>query len=85
MRIQAAIFDVDSTLADSVDLHAKNWQRVLVEFGKDVSFDEVRSQIGKGSNTLSSEYFDKEEQVATSEDAESPSHTLTSSRRLWAS
>lgn len=61
MKIQAAIFDVDGTLVDSVDLHAKNWQRVLAEFGKEVPFDDVRSQIGKGADTLLPKYFSEEE------------------------
>ena len=61
MQIQAAIFDVDGTLVDSVDLHAEAWQRVLAEFGKDVPFDQVRSQIGKGSDTLLPQYFNEEE------------------------
>ena len=61
MKIQAAIFDVDGTLVDSVDLHAEAWQRVLAEFGKEVPFGEVRSQIGKGSDTLLPMYFNEEE------------------------
>ena len=61
MKIQAAIFDVDGTLVDSVDLHAKNWQRVLAEYGKDIPYDEVRSQIGKGSDTLLPAFFDQAE------------------------
>jgi hypothetical protein len=30
---QAAIFDVDGTLLDSVDLHAIAWQEALTKFG----------------------------------------------------
>ena len=46
------IFDVDGTLIDSVDLHAKAWQDAFREFGFDLPFDRVRSQIGKGSDQL---------------------------------
>ena len=49
---KAAIFDLDGTLLDSVDLHALAWADSLVEFGHDVSFEEVRSQIGKGGDKL---------------------------------
>jgi len=35
---KAAIFDVDGTLLDSVDLHALAWHEALVKFGHDVSF-----------------------------------------------
>jgi len=46
--LQAAIFDLDGTLLDSVDLHAIAWQEALLKFGHDVSFEQARSQIGKG-------------------------------------
>jgi beta-phosphoglucomutase-like phosphatase (HAD superfamily) len=49
---QAVLFDVDGTLIDSVDLHAKAWQEAFAKFGVRVSFDEVRSQIGKGGDQL---------------------------------
>ncbi len=61
MEIKAAIFDVDGTLVDSVDFHAHAWREVLAEFGKEVAFDHVRSQIGKGSDTLLPVYFSEEE------------------------
>ena len=50
--IKAVIFDVDGTLIDSVDQHARAWQDALVEFGHDVPFDRIRSQIGKGGDQL---------------------------------
>ena len=49
---QAAIFDVDGTLVDSVDLHASAWQEALVKFGHNVTFEQARSQIGKGGDQL---------------------------------
>lgn len=48
----AAIFDVDGTLVDSVDLHASAWQEALEHFGHQVTFEDVRSQIGKGGDNL---------------------------------
>src|SRR3954469_3139696 len=50
--LKAAIFDLDGTLLDSVDLHAMAWQEALVRFGHDVSFEQARSQIGKGGDKL---------------------------------
>ena len=47
---KAAIFDLDGTLLDSVDLHAIAWHKALVHFGHDVSFERARSQIGKGGD-----------------------------------
>ena len=50
--IEAVIFDIDGTLLDSVDLHAEAWRVAFKKFGKDVGFDAVRSQIGKGADQL---------------------------------
>ncbi len=52
MAFAAAIFDVDGTLVDSVDLHARAWQEAFAHFGRRVGLDEVRSQIGKGGDQL---------------------------------
>jgi HAD superfamily hydrolase (TIGR01549 family) len=49
---KAAIFDLDGTLLDSVDLHALAWQEALLKFGHDVNFEQVRGQIGKGGDKL---------------------------------
>ena len=49
---RAAVFDVDGTLIDSVDLHASAWVDALTKFGHSVAFEEVRSQIGKGGDQL---------------------------------
>jgi len=49
---RAAIFDVDGTLVDSVDLHATAWQEALEHFGHHVTFERCRSQIGKGGDQL---------------------------------
>jgi phosphoglycolate phosphatase-like HAD superfamily hydrolase len=38
--------------AHSVDFHALAWQEALQKFGHDVSFDQARSQIGKGGYKL---------------------------------
>jgi len=50
--IEAVIFDIDGTLIDSVDLHARAWQDALAHFGHPVAFQDVRAQIGKGGDQL---------------------------------
>jgi HAD superfamily hydrolase (TIGR01549 family) len=50
--VDAVIFDVDGTLVDSVDLHARAWREALAHFGVEVSYEEVRAQIGKGADQL---------------------------------
>ena len=49
---RAVIFDVDGTLVDSVDLHARAWQEAFRDFGHEFGFAEIRSQIGKGGDQL---------------------------------
>ena len=49
---RAAIFDVDGTLVDTVDLHARAWVEAFAHFGLHPSFEAVRSQIGKGGDQL---------------------------------
>ena len=59
--IRLVIFDIDGTVVDSVDLHAKAWQEAFAEFGKEVSFASVRRQIGKGADQLLPVFFSQEE------------------------
>ncbi len=59
--IRAAIFDVDGTLIDSVDLHAEAWQRALAHFGHNEPYEEVRHQIGKGGDQLMPVFLSKDE------------------------
>jgi beta-phosphoglucomutase-like phosphatase (HAD superfamily) len=59
--INAAIFDVDGTLVDSVDLHARALQDTFREFGKNVPFHEIRMQIGKGGGQLMPVFLSKAE------------------------
>ena len=59
---KAAIFDLDGTLLDSVDLHALAWQEAMLKFGHDVSFEQVRGQIGKGGDKLIPVFLSADEQ-----------------------
>lgn len=59
---KAAIFDLDGTLLDSVDLHAMAWRDAMLEFGHDVSFEQARSQIGKGGDKLINVFLSADEQ-----------------------
>ncbi len=59
--VKAVIFDVDGTLVDSVDLHAQAWVDAFREIGRDVAFDAVRGQIGKGGDQLMPVFLSREE------------------------
>jgi len=61
MMIRAVIFDIDGTLVDSVDLHAQAWKEAFKQFGKDIPYQQVRHQIGKGGDQLMPVFFSKEE------------------------
>jgi HAD superfamily hydrolase (TIGR01509 family) len=52
MTTRAVIFDVDGTLIDSVDLHARAWREALRDFGYEVPFPEIRDHMGKGADQL---------------------------------
>ena len=49
---RAAIFDIDGTLVDSVDLHTQAWIEALAHFGIAVTYGDMRQQIGKGGDQL---------------------------------
>ncbi|HEY0320748.1 MAG TPA: HAD family hydrolase [Pyrinomonadaceae bacterium] len=59
--IEAVIFDIDGTLVDSVDLHAQAWKEAFKHFGKDIPYQQVRHQIGKGGDQLLPVFFSREE------------------------
>ncbi len=59
---EAVIFDVDGTLLNSVDLHAIAWQEALEHFGYHVTFEQSRSQIGKGGDQLIPMFLSEDQQ-----------------------
>ncbi|HEV2705615.1 MAG TPA: HAD family hydrolase [Pyrinomonadaceae bacterium] len=68
--LKAVIFDIDGTLVDSVDLHAKAWQEAFRHFGREVPFEDIRKQIGKGGDQLMPVFFTRAELDRFGEDME---------------
>ena len=66
----AILFDIDGTLLDSVDLHARAWQEAFLAFGKDIPFETIRSQIGKGGDQLLPVFFAPAELAARGKELE---------------
>jgi phosphoglycolate phosphatase-like HAD superfamily hydrolase len=66
----AILFDVDGTLLDSVDLHARAWQEAFRAFGKEIPFETIRSQIGKGGDQLLPVFFTPAELAARGKEIE---------------
>jgi HAD superfamily hydrolase (TIGR01549 family) len=59
---KGVVFDVDGTLLDSVDLHARAWLDAFHHFGHpEMSFEEVRNEIGKGSDKLIATFLEEDE------------------------
>ena len=52
MMLRGLLLDVDGTLVDSNDAHARAFVEAFAEFGKDVPFERVRQLIGMGSEKL---------------------------------
>ncbi len=50
--IRGVIFDVDGTLVDSNDGHARAWVDALAEFGRPVPYERVRPLIGMGGDKV---------------------------------
>ena len=49
---RAVVFDVDGTLVDSNDAHARAWVQAIAESGRHVEFSRVRPLIGMGGDKL---------------------------------
>ena len=59
--VQAVIFDIDGTIIDSIDLHIESWEHTFQQFGKDIPYESIRRQIGKGADEFLAVFFSKEE------------------------
>jgi HAD superfamily hydrolase (TIGR01509 family) len=59
--VKAVIFDMDGTLVDSVDLHARAWQDAFRDFGHEFEFKAIRDQIGKGGDQLLPVFLTRQE------------------------
>ena len=59
--VQAVIFDIDGTILDSVDFHIQAWKRTFENFGKEVSYELIRPQIGKGDDDMLPVFFSNKE------------------------
>jgi HAD superfamily hydrolase (TIGR01549 family) len=52
VHLQAILFDIDGTLVDTNELHARCWLEAFEHFGKQFEYDVVRHQLGKGGDLL---------------------------------
>ena len=52
MKLKAVLLDIDGTLVDSNDKHTDCWVEAFAHFDKQVAWDVIRGQIGKGGDLL---------------------------------
>ena len=68
--IECAIFDMDGTLIDSNDCHARAWVDAFHDYGHEVAFEAVRKQIGKGGDQLMPVFLSEKELAEYGKDLE---------------
>ncbi|MFL5625046.1 MAG: HAD family hydrolase [Ktedonobacteraceae bacterium] len=51
-KIRGVILDVDGTLVESNDAHAKSWVEAMAEYGYNVPYEKVRPLIGMGGDKV---------------------------------
>lgn len=52
MKISTVLLDIDGTLVDSNDAHAKAWLEAITEFNLPANFESIRKKIGMGGDKL---------------------------------
>ncbi len=61
VKLQSLLFDIDGTLVDSNDAHAHSWVEAFAHYGKDIHYDVIRHQVGKGGDLLVPDLLDAKE------------------------
>jgi HAD superfamily hydrolase (TIGR01549 family) len=61
LSVLAFVFDIDGTLVDSNEKHVESWDRAFRRFGKQFSPEQLRAQIGKGSDQYIPEFLSPDE------------------------
>src|SRR6185503_14537551 len=51
-NLSGVLLDVDGTLIDSNDAHARSWSETLAEFGRPTPTEKIRPMIGMGGDKL---------------------------------
>jgi phosphoglycolate phosphatase-like HAD superfamily hydrolase len=82
MPLEAILFDVDGTLVDSNDIHTRCWIEAFEHFGKALTWDEVRHQIGKGGDLLVPDLLSAREMQRFGDEVQEYRSTLFKERYL---
>jgi beta-phosphoglucomutase-like phosphatase (HAD superfamily) len=81
--VKAVIFDMDGTLIDSVDQHARAWQDAFQDFGHEFELKAIRAQIGKGGDQLLPVFLTREEIELKGRDLEKHRGNVLKERYLF--
>ena len=60
--IKAVIFDLNGTLVDSNELHARAWQETFEHFDEQFPMENLRQEIGKGGDQYLPAFLSEREQ-----------------------
>jgi HAD superfamily hydrolase (TIGR01509 family) len=52
MRYDAVLLDIDGTIVDSNDAHARAWVKAFARHGREIAFERIRPLIGMGGDKL---------------------------------
>ena len=52
IAVRGVLLDIDGTLLDSNDAHARSWVEIFRRHGQDIGFERVRPLIGEGGDKL---------------------------------
>jgi phosphoglycolate phosphatase-like HAD superfamily hydrolase len=66
--IRHFIFDIDGTLLDSNEYHARAWHQAFAAYGKKISLKKLRLCMGQGADQLLPKFLDKKEIKEIGED-----------------
>lgn len=76
------ILDMDGTLIDSNDAHARAWVDAALAHGHELSFDEIRPLIGMGGDRILARLFDLDQDSAEAEELTATRSDIFRSRYL---
>jgi HAD superfamily hydrolase (TIGR01509 family) len=68
MAFEAVLFDIDGTLVDSNELHARCWIEIFAHYGKTFDYDTMFHQMGKGGDLLVPDLLNAKEMLSFGEE-----------------
>jgi beta-phosphoglucomutase len=61
IMIKAFIFDMDGTIIDSTQMDYDAWQKVMLEYDAEISYEDYIARLGAKSSEIAKEYLDVDE------------------------